>query len=151
MNRAMLTLAVLLVLSGMLFAQDWIYPIEVHSGDRANMSTIHFGVDYRASDCFDSLGLDIPYIPSPWGYGAYFVPPCTDGLPPGMDYLAQDCRSSFDGVDDWVVQVTGDPSVNPRLIKWDIETLPVVDTTEELFGSLALAGYMWIGQRKREQ
>ncbi|MCD6417565.1 carboxypeptidase regulatory-like domain-containing protein [bacterium] len=153
MRRAGLTLAVLLILTSVIFAQDWTYPISVYSGDRSNMSTIYFGVDYRASDCFDTLGLDVPFIPPPWGFGAYFVPPCTDGLPPGVSYLTTDLRKSEAYVvKEWIVQVTGDYSSFARLITWDPSMLPLEPDTGDtsgggLFRTTALAESMWIGER----
>ena len=153
MRRAGLALAVLLILASAIFAQDWTYPITVYSGDRSNMSTIHFGVDYRATDCFDTLGLDVPFIPPPWGFGAYFVPPCSEGLPPDINYLSTDLRASDAYVvDEWIARVTGDFSSDDRLIIWDSSTLPLaVDTTDTSGGGLlrttALAESIWIGER----
>ncbi len=135
MRRTAIIVVFALSFLGVMFAQDWTMPITVYSGDRSSSRGLAFGVDYRGTDCFD-VGLDVPMLPGmPGSYNCYFVPPCTDGFPEGMDpYLTVDIRSSSDSTYEttWVLRVSGDPSPNPRMVKWNIEDLPLPpDTSEE--------------------
>ncbi|RKZ35238.1 hypothetical protein DRQ33_00110 [bacterium] len=147
MRRAAIIVALLLVLAGMALAQDWTYGVVVHSGDRSATRNLYFGVDYRASDCFDS-GIDVPLVPGvPGAYYCYFIAPCTDGFPEGMDpYLTKDMRSSEDTTYEatWVIRESGDVSPDARLVTWVIDDLPLVEDTT---GEKALAEIMQIGVR----
>ncbi|HDG68509.1 MAG TPA: hypothetical protein ENG11_05125, partial [candidate division Zixibacteria bacterium] len=159
MRRAAIIVALVIGLVGGVFAQDWTMPITVYSGDRSSSRTVAFGVDYRGTDCFD-MGLDVPLVPGmPGSYTCYFIPPCTEGFPEGMDpYLTTDIRSSSDSVYEatWVLRVSGDPSPNPRLVRWNIEDLPLSPDTsgedtsgtgEDTTGGKAWAEVLQIGAR----
>jgi len=127
MRRTAISVAILLVLTGLLCAQNWAYGVQVFSGDRTADRTVVMGVDTRGTDCFDH-GLDSPLIPgSPGAYLAFFVPPCTEGLPPEIDYLSVDVRIySSDTPHDWVIRVANDVSPAQRLVQWVVEDLPMI-------------------------
>ena len=151
MRRTAIITTLLLLVFGWVFAQDWTYPVVIHSGDRAATRTLYLGVDYRGTDCFDS-GLDVPLVPGvPGAYYCYLIPPCTEGFPPGMDpYLTSDIRSSdVDSVGytaTWVIRESGDTSPYDRLVSWVIEDLPLAEDTTDTSGK-ALAEVMQIGAR----
>lgn len=146
MRRVVIIVTFVVGLLGLALGQDWSCPLTVYSGERDYHTTLTFGVDYRGTDCYDD-GLDVPWIPTPWGFAAYFVPPCTEGLPPGTNYLTTDYRSSDSLVEEWIIRVSGDPSPNPRLVVWDHTTLPVEAPESTLFRALAWAEEMKICQR----
>jgi len=151
MRRTAIITTLLLLVFGWVFAQDWTYPVVIHSGDRAATRTLYLGVDYRGTDCFDS-GLDVPLVPGvPGAYYCYLIPPCTEGFPAGMDpYLTTDIRSSnVDSVGytaTWVIRESGDTSPYDRLVSWVIEDLPLAEDTTDTSGK-ALAEVMQIGAR----
>jgi len=152
MRRTVLLATLLLLLAGWVFAQDWTYPVVIHSGDRAASRTLYFGVDYRGTDCFDS-GIDIPLVPGvPGAYYCYLIPPCTDGFPAGMDpYLTSDVRSSdVESVGynaTWCIRESGDTSPYDRLVSWVIDDLPLVEDTTDTSGGKSLAEIIEIGAR----
>ncbi len=149
MKRSAIVVAMLLALTGLLFAQDWRLTVNVFSGDRTSSRPLVLGVDYRGTDCFDEA-IDAPLIPgSPYSFYAYFVALCTTGLPVGMDpYLGTDVRNSLPPSDfspvQWVLRDGGSGSPAMRLVTWNLDELPLLDEGKS---TTAWAASMAIGSR----
>ncbi|MFP4458250.1 MAG: T9SS type A sorting domain-containing protein [Candidatus Zixiibacteriota bacterium] len=130
LSRGLKVLFILLIFSGVIFAQDWALPLNLVSGDGVDTITVTLGVHYTATDLFDE-GLDMafPMAPPPPVRYAYF--PIEDPEYPGINMLGTDFRDPV-SEHEWVIVLDRDYTSTEREVFWDMEDLPFPDSLEDL-------------------
>lgn len=120
-GKFIFALAVLLIISGIAMAQAWNYTVKVRPTTTA-FHNLSLAVTAGASNGYDAF-LDVPYFTPPDGRGAYF--PLNDPVHPAYTKLSTDVRGIYSGYYYWVIRLEGYYGLDPRVIEWNLATLPV--------------------------